>query len=80
MRLTIVDIKFIDDNRVEKYRPVKFEDIVGNEEVIKRLEVFAQNGNVPNLILSGPPGVGKTTTILCLARALLGNIDENQDY
>ncbi len=27
---------------------------------------------MPNLILAGPPGVGKTTTILCLARILLG--------
>lgn len=28
---------------------------------------------MPNIILCGPPGVGKTTTILCLARLLLGN-------
>jgi replication factor C subunit 2/4 len=47
-------------------------DIVGNEETINRLKVFAEDGNLPNLIICGPPGTGKTTSILCLARQLLG--------
>ncbi|XP_078041375.1 replication factor C subunit RfC4 isoform X2 [Augochlora pura] len=57
---------------IEKYRPHVFSDIVGNEDTVSRLSVFAQHGNCPNIIISGPPGVGKTTTILCLARILLG--------
>nr|CAD7610792.1 unnamed protein product [Timema genevievae] len=57
---------------IEKYRPQTFRDIVGNENTVERLEEFAKHGNVPNIILSGPPGVGKTTTILCLARIMLG--------
>ncbi|KAK9745291.1 ATPase family associated with various cellular activities (AAA) [Popillia japonica] len=58
---------------IEKYRPQKFEEIVGNEDTIKKLSVFSKQGNLPNIIIAGPPGVGKTTTILCLARILLGS-------
>ncbi|XP_035211275.1 replication factor C subunit 2-like isoform X1 [Stegodyphus dumicola] len=57
---------------VEKYRPKTFKEIVGNEEAIERFEVFSREGNIPNVILAGPPGVGKTTTILCLAKIMLG--------
>jgi len=58
---------------LEKYRPAKITDIVGNEETVGRLEALAQQGNLPNLILSGPPGTGKTTSVLALARTLLGD-------
>ncbi|CRL05543.1 CLUMA_CG018207, isoform A [Clunio marinus] len=57
---------------IEKYRPQRFEEIMGNEDTVSRLAIFATQGNTPNIIIAGPPGVGKTTTILCLARILLG--------
>lgn len=57
---------------IEKFRPKTFQDIVGNEDIVSRLSVFAKQGNLPHIIIAGPPGVGKTTTILCLARQLLG--------
>jgi replication factor C subunit 2/4 len=58
---------------VEKYRPVFLDDVVGNTETIERLKIIAKDGNMPHLIISGMPGIGKTTSILCLARQLLGD-------
>lgn len=58
--------------RVEKYRPIYLDDIVGNEETIERLKAISRDGNMPHMIIAGLPGIGKTTSIHCLARALLG--------
>ncbi|EWM20422.1 activator 1 37 kda subunit [Nannochloropsis gaditana] len=57
---------------VEKYRPVTLNDVVGNTEAIDRLKVVAQDGNMPHMLLAGPPGTGKTSSIVCLSRELLG--------
>lgn len=57
---------------VEKYRPVTLDDVVGNTETIDRLKMIAKDGNMPHMIISGLPGIGKTTSIHCLARELLG--------
>ena len=48
---------------IEKYRPQKLEDVVGNEETLIRLQAIANDGNLPNLILCGPPGTGKVRKI-----------------
>ena len=58
---------------VEKYRPKIMEDVVGNSEIVKRLNIISKEGNMPNILLGGLPGTGKTSSVLCLARALLGN-------
>ena len=57
---------------IERYRPRTLDDVVGNEETVSRLRAIAETGNLPNLILSGPRGSGKTTSVHALARQLLG--------
>lgn len=59
--------------RVEKYRPIFLDDIVGNTETVERLKIIAKDGNMPHVIISGMPGIGKTTSVLCLTRQLLGD-------
>mmetsp|Transcript_3905 Transcript_3905/g.11056 ORF Transcript_3905/g.11056 Transcript_3905/m.11056 type:complete len:349 (-) Transcript_3905:918-1964(-) len=62
---------------VERYRPQTLDEVVGNEETLVRLSAIARDGNMPNLILSGPPGTGKTTSVHALARQLLGKAYSN---
>lgn len=56
---------------VERYRPLDLAQVAGNSEVVNRLKLISRAGNVPNMILAGLPGTGKTTSVWCLARALL---------
>lgn len=57
---------------VEKYRPESVEDVSHQEDVVRALKKSIEIGSVPHLLFHGPPGTGKTTTILAMARALYG--------
>ena len=64
---------------VEKYRPKKISDIIGQKEIIGSLSGLMKNqAEMPNLLFSGGAGVGKTTTAMCLSREILG--DRWKDY
>jgi replication factor C small subunit len=54
----------------EKYRPSEFSEIRGQEEIVKRVKAFVETKNMPHLLFSGPPGVGKTTLSLVIVKQL----------
>ncbi len=57
----------------EKYRPRKFEEMVGQDEIIKRVQNLTKSINIPHLLLAGPAGTGKSTLALIVVRELFGS-------
>ncbi|MBW3013569.1 replication factor C small subunit [Candidatus Woesearchaeota archaeon] len=54
----------------EKYRPSTFDEVKGQKEIVKRVEAFVNNKNMPHLLFAGPAGVGKTTLSLVIAKQM----------
>ncbi len=57
---------------VEKYRPKSLDEMVNQEEIVKRLKTFVKTKNMPHLLFAGPAGTGKTTAAHALAHDLYG--------
>jgi replication factor C small subunit len=61
---------------VEKYRPSKLENYVGNENIKESISKYLEQNDIQNLIFYGPSGTGKTT----LAKIIIGNLDCDHLY
>jgi DNA polymerase III delta prime subunit len=66
----MIDAKANEVLWVEKYRPQKINDTILPDQMKETFRKFVSDGNVPNLLLTGGPGVGKTT----IAKAMLDEL------
>jgi replication factor C small subunit len=58
---------------VEKYRPSELAELVDQEAIKQRLvSLIQKKEQIPHLLFAGPPGSGKTTTAMIIAKQILG--------
>lgn len=57
---------------IEKYRPKKVNEIMLPDTLKLKILQIVKSNSIPNLIITGPPGIGKTTTIRCIANDIYG--------
>eukprot|EP00931_Biecheleriopsis_adriatica_P096383 TRINITY_DN7003_c0_g1_i1.p1 TRINITY_DN7003_c0_g1~~TRINITY_DN7003_c0_g1_i1.p1 ORF type:complete len:367 (+),score=78.17 TRINITY_DN7003_c0_g1_i1:73-1101(+) len=55
---------------VEKYRPSSLDQLVAHEDIIRMIERMMNKKTLPHMLLHGPPGTGKTSTITALAKTM----------
>jgi len=57
---------------IDKYRPRHIVDIITDSTTMDKIKQIVKDRDMPNLIITGTPGTGKTSTLTCIARELLG--------
>jgi replication factor C subunit 2/4 len=62
---------------VEKYRPQNSEEILLDNFIKEKINKILENKSIPNMIITGEPGTGKTSTIICLAKQIYNNNNYN---
>ncbi|CDI74387.1 activator 1 36 kDa, putative [Eimeria praecox] len=79
------DACIAEEMQVERYRPKTLNDILSHDDIIqtskssqtvesKGFRRYVDKGQLPHLLFHGPPGTGKTSTILAVARQLYGSL------
>lgn len=63
----------IEEIWTEKYRPKRLKDVIGQDNITKRLISFVESRSLPHCLFAGPAGCGKTTVALCIAHELYGD-------
>lgn len=58
---------------IEKYRPRRLDEMVGQKDIVVRLQSYVKTGNLPHLLFTGSAGIGKTTAAVALAREFFGD-------
>ncbi|MFW6304819.1 MAG: replication factor C small subunit [Candidatus Saliniplasma sp.] len=62
----------MDELWTEKYRPDSLDGIVGQHQVVDKLKKYKEKGSLPHLLLVGQSGVGKTSSVMALAKEIYG--------
>ena len=73
---TIIDIKI---PWVEKYRPKQSNEIILDPFIKQKIDKIFETKSIPNMIITGEPGTGKTSTIICLAKEIYDNVSFNEN-
>ena len=58
---------------IEKYRPDRLDNVVGQTGIVDSLRAYAASGSIPHLLFAGPAGTGKTTCAIALAKQIYGD-------